>query len=75
MSAAEEKKIRDTLMAEANGHLPTAFALACARLKVAIHASSWAYMRRMDPAADKLKLDDQPPVDDDSWLRTGRETP
>lgn len=69
----EQKHVHDTLLTEADGDYRKAFENACARLVFAIHCSSFAYARRMDPVAETLKLDDGPPVCGDEWLVTGRE--
>lgn len=71
MSYADQQLVFQTILDEAGGNYRVAFELACARLATAYHGVSFGYMRWSD--GEGAIVNDPPPVDDGSWVQTGKE--
>ena len=71
MSYADQALIYQTILDEAGGNHRVAFELACARLATAYMGVSHGFMRWGANGGEYLP-NDPPPVDDGSWINTGR---
>lgn len=72
MSRADQLLVYQTLLDEAGGNYRIAFEIACARLAAAYVGVSHGFMR-WGGDGDGIIVADPPPVDDGSWIETGRE--